>query len=115
VALSPGPGLESCRGRREAVRLLPGVAVSTKTVEWCISRCGQAVARREEARAQAAAEDERTVLPAGPALTHPAAASSPWMGSWCARALPASGRRSRWPASGVLGERSPTGSTRGGS
>jgi len=58
-------------GAREAARLLPGVDVSAKTVERCVSRCGQAVAEREEAVAQAAAADERTVAPTGPALANP--------------------------------------------
>src|SRR6266568_5165467 len=38
-------------GAREVVRLLPGVAVSAKTVERCVARCGEAVAAREEAAA----------------------------------------------------------------
>ncbi len=58
-------------GAHEAARLLPGVDVSAKTVERCISRCGQAVAQREETVARATAENERTVAPAGPALAHP--------------------------------------------
>ncbi len=58
-------------GAREAARLLPGVDVSAKTVERCVSRCGQAVAEREEAVARAAAENERTVAPTGPALANP--------------------------------------------
>ena len=58
-------------GAREAARLLPGVDVSAKTVERCVGRCGQAVAEREEAVARAAAENERTVTPTGPALANP--------------------------------------------
>ena len=58
-------------GAREVARLLPGVAVSAKTVERCVARCGEAVAAREEAAATAAAQDERAVARTGPALTNP--------------------------------------------
>src|SRR5438445_9123775 len=58
-------------GAREVVRLLPGVAVSAKTVERCVARCGEAVAAREEAAATAAAQDERAVARTGPALVNP--------------------------------------------
>jgi len=58
-------------GAREVVRLLPGVAVSAKTVERCVARCGEAVAAREEAAASAAAQDERAVARTGPALVNP--------------------------------------------
>jgi hypothetical protein len=56
---------------REVAQLLPGVAVSAKTVERCVARCGAAVAAREEAAATAAATDERAVAPTGPPLTSP--------------------------------------------
>jgi hypothetical protein len=59
-------------GAHEAARLLPGVAVSAKTVERCVTRCGAAVATREEAAATAAAADERALAVSGPALRHPA-------------------------------------------
>ncbi len=39
--------------------VLPGVAVSAKTVERAVGRCAQAVAAREEAEAAALAHDER--------------------------------------------------------
>jgi hypothetical protein len=55
----------------EAARLLPGVAVSAKTVERCVARCGEAVGTREAAAATAAAADERGVARTGPALAHP--------------------------------------------
>jgi hypothetical protein len=58
-------------GAREVARLLPGVAVSAKTVERCVARCGEAVAAREEAAATAAAQDERAVARTGPALVNP--------------------------------------------
>jgi hypothetical protein len=58
-------------GAREVARLLPGVAVSAKTVERCVARCGEAVAAREEAAATAAATDERAVVGTGPVLTNP--------------------------------------------
>ena len=58
-------------GDRDGARLLPGVAVSAKTVERCVARCGAAVAAREEAVAAAAAADERTVAPTGPPLADP--------------------------------------------
>src|SRR6266852_873548 len=54
-----------------AARRLPGVAVSAKTVERCVARCGAAVAAREEAAAAAAAQDERAVAGTGPALANP--------------------------------------------
>src|SRR5712692_2620297 len=57
-------------GARAVVRLLPGVAVSAKTVERCVARCGEAVAAREEAAASAAAQDERAVARTGPALAN---------------------------------------------
>src|SRR5947208_3232595 len=53
---------------REVAQLLPGVAVSAKTVERCVARCGAVVAEREEAAATAAAADERAVARTGPAL-----------------------------------------------
>jgi hypothetical protein len=59
-------------GAHEAARWLPGVAVSAKTVERCVARCGQAVATREEAAATAAAGDERALAVSGPALLSPA-------------------------------------------
>jgi hypothetical protein len=46
------------------------VAVSPKTVERCLARCGAAVAAREEAAATAAAADERAVARTGPALAN---------------------------------------------
>ncbi len=55
----------------EAARLLPGVAVSAKTVERCVARCGATVAAQEEAAATAAAADERAVIGTGPALANP--------------------------------------------
>jgi hypothetical protein len=58
-------------GAREVGRLLPGVAVSAKTVERCVARCGAAVAAREEAAATVAAADERAVACTGPALVNP--------------------------------------------
>jgi hypothetical protein len=82
---------------REVGQLLPGVAVSAKTVERCVARCGAAVATQEEAAATAAAADDRLVR-----------------GSWCGRVGQESGWRSRSPASGAPGERSPTGSTPAG-
>jgi hypothetical protein len=56
---------------REVEHLLPGVAVSAKTVERSVARCGAAVAAREAAAAAAAAADERAVAGTGPALANP--------------------------------------------
>src|SRR6266568_4967149 len=74
-------------GAREVGRLLPGVAVSAKTGERCVARCGEAVAAREEAAASAAAQDERAVARTG--LT-PAGAE------WFVFGDGASGMRSLW-------------------
>jgi hypothetical protein len=51
--------------------VLPGVAVSAKTVERAVSRCATAVAAREEAWAAAAAQDERAVPVTEKAFANP--------------------------------------------
>ncbi len=51
--------------------VLPGVAVSAKTVERAVGRCATAVAAREEAEAAAAAKDERALPVTETAFAHP--------------------------------------------
>jgi hypothetical protein len=57
-------------GARLLPRVLPEVAVSAKTVERCVARCGHTVAAREEATAAAAARAPATAA-SGPALANP--------------------------------------------
>jgi len=52
-------------------RVLPGLAVSAKTVERAVLRCAAAVSAQEEQAAAVAAQDERAVDPTGPAFAHP--------------------------------------------
>jgi hypothetical protein len=52
-------------------RVLPGLAVSAKTVERAVQRCAAAVAAQEDQAAAVAAQDERAVAPTGPAFAHP--------------------------------------------
>lgn len=58
-------------GARRIAQVLPGVDVSAKTVERCVQRGATAVAAEEDAAAQAALEDERSVEGTGPAFAHP--------------------------------------------
>jgi hypothetical protein len=58
-------------GARLLGKVLPGVAVSAKTVERCVQRCAQAVAEREEAAATAAAEDAPGLAGSAPAFDNP--------------------------------------------
>src|ERR1043166_4221143 len=46
---------------RRLAQVLPGVAVSAKTIARCVTRCGNVLAAREDATAAQALADERTV------------------------------------------------------
>jgi hypothetical protein len=56
---------------RRITQVLPGVDVSAKTVERCVQRCATAVAAEEDAAAEAALRDERSVAGTGPAFANP--------------------------------------------
>jgi hypothetical protein len=57
---------------RRLAQVLPGVAVSAKTIERCVARCGERIAAGEEAVAVQALRDERAVPVSEPRFLNPA-------------------------------------------